>query len=117
MEGTPRVAQCPGKRRSGARGGCLWTHLGKPGSWGRLLLQLRGLDETGTALLAQAIAVAADGDDLAVVEEAIEDRDRWGKMMRASIEMSQWGFSSHRMVRDYFYNLYRAAVPGAVPVG
>ena len=49
---------------------------------------------------------------------AFNDHDRWRAMMRASIEMSQWGFSSHRMVRDYFYNLYRAAMPGAVvPVG
>jgi starch phosphorylase len=67
-----------------------------------------------------------DARDLASLYETLEkevlpafnDHDRWRAMMRASIEMSQWGFSSHRMVRDYFYNLYRAAMPGAVvPVG
>ena len=42
---------------------------------------------------------------------AFDDRDKWRGMMRASVEMSQWGFSSHRMVRDYFYNLYRAGMP------
>src|SRR3546814_744335 len=55
-----------------ARGRDLWTHLGKPGS--RALLLGGGLHQAGTALLAQPIAVAADGDDLAVVQQAIEDR-------------------------------------------
>jgi hypothetical protein len=32
-----------------------------------------GLDETRTTLLAQAIAVAADGDDVAVMKQPIED--------------------------------------------
>ncbi len=66
-----------------------------------------------------------DARDLASLYDTLErevlpafaDPDRWRTMMRASIEMSQWGFSSHRMVRDYFYNLYRAALPGAVPPG
>jgi hypothetical protein len=31
QEGPARVAQCPHKRRSGARGRCLFAHRGKPG--------------------------------------------------------------------------------------
>ena len=36
------------------------------------------------------------------------DRDGWVRMMRASIAMSQWQFSSDRMVEDYFRLLYSA---------
>ncbi len=49
-------------------------YLDKPGSRERLLVQLGRLDEAGAALFAQPVAVAADGDDLAVVQEAVEDR-------------------------------------------
>ena len=38
-----------------------------------------------------------------------EDSSRWQKMMRASIEMSQWKFSSERMIRDYYENIYTKA--------
>jgi starch phosphorylase len=34
------------------------------------------------------------------------NRDKWVGMMRASIEMSAWQFSSDRMVKDYFDLLY-----------
>jgi starch phosphorylase len=37
------------------------------------------------------------------------DRARWEKMMRASIEMSQWRFSSDRMIEDYYRHMYRPA--------
>lgn len=37
-----------------------------------------------------------------------DDRDGWVRMMRASIAMSQWQFSSDRMVEDYFRLLYSA---------
>ncbi|MEZ4367060.1 MAG: alpha-glucan family phosphorylase [Kofleriaceae bacterium] len=36
------------------------------------------------------------------------DRRAWIAMMRASIEMSSWQFSSDRMVEDYFAKLYTA---------
>ncbi|MHB1845674.1 MAG: alpha-glucan family phosphorylase [Deltaproteobacteria bacterium] len=36
------------------------------------------------------------------------DQARWTGMMGASIEMAEWRFSSHRMVREYFSSLYRA---------
>jgi glycogen phosphorylase len=35
------------------------------------------------------------------------DHPRWTAIMRASINMSQWKFSSDRMVQDYFKYLYR----------
>lgn len=38
-----------------------------------------------------------------------EDRDQWIRMMQASIAMSQWRFSSDRMVQEYFARLYRSA--------
>ncbi|HUB06748.1 MAG TPA: alpha-glucan family phosphorylase [Myxococcales bacterium] len=66
-------------------------------------------DERDLASLVQTL----QGDVL----PAFEDPARWAKMMRASIESTQWAFSSHRMVRDYFYNLYRAGLPGQVAVG
>jgi starch phosphorylase len=34
------------------------------------------------------------------------NRDRWVEMMKASIAMSEWKFSSDRMVEEYFKNLY-----------
>jgi len=37
------------------------------------LIEWSGLDQARAPLLAQPIAVAADGDDVAVVQEAIED--------------------------------------------
>jgi starch phosphorylase len=60
----------------------------------------------------------ADERDLDSLFKVLEDevlpsyanRDKWAAMMRASIEMSQWRFSSDRMVRDYFEQLYQ---PGA----
>ena len=35
------------------------------------------------------------------------DRRAWVEMMRASVAMSSWRFSSDRMVEDYFRLLYR----------
>jgi starch phosphorylase len=34
-------------------------------------------------------------------------REKWVEMMRASIEMSQWRFSSDRMIEEYYTQLYR----------
>src|SRR5208283_141351 len=34
QEGPARVAKCPHERRSGARGRCLFAHLGNPRGWG-----------------------------------------------------------------------------------
>jgi glycogen phosphorylase len=38
---------------------------------------------------------------------AYGDRQRWLAIMRASIAMSQWRFSSDRMVEDYVHRMYR----------
>lgn len=38
-----------------------------------LVVEIGSRDEAGAALLAQAIAVAPDGDDMAVMEQSIED--------------------------------------------
>lgn len=37
------------------------------------------------------------------------DRSKWVEMMKASIEMSQWRFSSDRMVQDYYHLVYDEA--------
>lgn len=39
-----------------------------------------------------------------------EDRPRWETMMRKSIEMSQWRFSSDRMLEQYYQDVYRVPV-------
>jgi starch phosphorylase len=35
-----------------------------------------------------------------------DDRPRWLKMMSASVAMSQWKFSSDRMIQEYFSRMY-----------
>jgi starch phosphorylase len=37
---------------------------------------------------------------------AYEDRGRWVRIMRASIAMSQWRFSSDRMIEEYVERVY-----------
>src|SRR3546814_1561558 len=69
-----RAAPRPHAAGGAARGRGLWAHLGKPGSRALLRPGRHGLDQAGPALLAQPVAVAADGDDLAVVQQAIENR-------------------------------------------
>ncbi len=56
---------------------------------------------------------------LTEVLPAYADRPRWVAMMKASIEMSQWKFSTDRMIEDYYVKLYRpnaAAVRVPAPV-
>jgi starch phosphorylase len=36
-----------------------------------------------------------------------DDRARWVAMMRAAIETTQWRYSAHRMVEDYYARVYR----------
>ncbi len=63
-----------------------------------------------------------DAADLAATQRAIEtevlpawaDRTRWIGMMQASIAMGVEGFSSDRMVRDYFARLYPVQASDAV---
>jgi starch phosphorylase len=78
-----------------------------------------------------AIGDVSAGEDQAdldalfeVLEEEVlpawQDRDRWTRMMRASIRMAVEKFSSDRMVRDYFAHLYdeqSASVPAGGRVG
>jgi starch phosphorylase len=42
---------------------------------------------------------------------AVRPGDRWVTMMRASIEMAQWRFSSDRMLEEYYTQLYREPAP------
>jgi glycogen phosphorylase len=39
---------------------------------------------------------------------AYHNRERWSAIMRASIAMSQWRFSSDRMIEDYVNRVYRS---------
>jgi starch phosphorylase len=41
-----------------------------------------------------------------VIPTYYNDRSRWSEMMRASIDMSHYQFSTHRMIREYFDVLY-----------
>ncbi len=50
------------------------------------------------------------------------DRARWSKLMLASVRMAQYPFSSERMIREYFTQLYDYAVvlppaPASTPAG
>jgi starch phosphorylase len=51
------------------------------------------------------------------VRPAWRDRERWQRMMAASVNMAAGRFSSDRMVREYFERLYAAvaAPPGSEP--
>ena len=62
QEGPARVAQCPHKRRSDARGRCLFAHRGKPGWYG------------GSGAVLEAPALVAGFDDFAVMGQPIEQR-------------------------------------------
>ena len=59
QEGPARVAQCPHKRRSGARGRCLFAHRGKPG-W-----------HSGAVF--EAPALVAGFDDFAGMGQPVEE--------------------------------------------
>ena len=57
-----------------------------------------------------------DQDDLKALYEVLigevlttfyQDRTRWVDMMRASIDMAHWQFSSQRMIREYYDLMYR----------
>lgn len=62
----------------------------------------------------EADPALSDPRDLASLYDLLErevlpayaDRARWVSMARASIEMSQWAFSSDRMIEEYFTTLY-----------
>jgi glycogen phosphorylase len=46
-----------------------------------------------------------------LIEEVIptyyNNRSKWVEMMRASIDMSHWQFSTHRMIREYYELMYK----------
>ena len=42
-----------------------------------------------------------------VIPTYYDDRSRWNKMIRASIDMAHYQFSSHRMLREYYDVIYQ----------
>ena len=50
------------------------------------------------------------------VVPAFEDRERWTAMMKAAMVTTQWRFSSHRMLEDYYLGVYRSVTALEVPV-
>ncbi len=66
-----------------------------------------------TGLKTEAARDVADRDALLdvledeVVPRYYDDPDAWARMMLASIAMSQWQFSTDRMIEDYYRLLYR----------
>lgn len=44
-----------------------------------------------------------------VIPTYYENRPKWVEMMRASIDMSRWQFSSNRMLREYYDVMYEGA--------
>ena len=70
-----------------------------------------------------AIGTGEDGDDVRDIDDlydtleqrvlpAWRDRERWSRMMVASVNMASTKFSSERMIREYFERLYGADVAG-----
>src|SRR5512144_3193736 len=73
MGGT-RAERSASRAAGGAkRGTGLWTHLGKRVSRLLLLIERHPFDQAGAPLLAQPVAVAADGENVAVMQQPVED--------------------------------------------
>ncbi len=45
-----------------------------------------------------------------VIPTYYHNRDRWYELMRGSIDMSHWQFSTNRMIREYYDLMYKPAV-------
>lgn len=45
-----------------------------------------------------------------VVPTYYERRDRWSELMRGSIDMAHWQFSTNRMIREYYDLMYKPAL-------
>jgi starch phosphorylase len=73
----------------------------------------------GWAIGNGADGTSDDARDLAALQEVIEhqviptwaDRGRWIAMMQASIATAEKGFTSDRMVQEYFAKLYDVPAP------
>lgn len=50
-----------------------------------------------------------------VIPAYYNDRTRWTEMMRASIDMAHYQFSTHRMIREYFDILYAKTAGKGIP--
>lgn len=50
-----------------------------------------------------------------VIPTYYENHSRWQEMMRASIEMAEWKFSSERMILDYYESMYKEAPATMLP--
>lgn len=102
MNGVPNVSILDGWWPEGCEHGVTGWKIGDP------VPSDDALDEKAS--------VEIDRRDRALLYHVLEhevlptyaDRSRWLRMMRASIAMSQWRFSSDRMVEDYMARLYRA---------
>ncbi len=74
-----------------------------------------GDDRDNSVEVTEEERLAQDKRDRASLYEVLDkevlpayaERSKWLTIMRASIAMSQWAFSSDRMVEDYFKYLYR----------
>jgi starch phosphorylase len=64
------------------------------------------LDESHASDAGDAAALYALLED-EIVPAYYQQRARWRQMMRASIASTAWAFSSDRMLRDYYAQLYR----------
>ena len=78
-----------------------------------------------TYLQGQNIDLAQDSHDLKalyrvlfedVIPTYYEDRNKWVDMMRASIDMSHWQFSSSRMLREYYDVMYIRTLKDQNPI-
>lgn len=105
MNGVPNVSILDGWWPEGCEHGKTGWKIGDPVASDDALDDTAGggaetIDRRDRALLYQVLEHE--------VLPAYRDRSRWVNMMRASIAMSQWRFSSDRMVEEYVARLYRA---------
>lgn len=102
MNGVPNVSILDGWWPEGCEHGVTGWKIGDP--------------EPGDDAVDEAHVAAVDLRDRARLYAVLErevlptfaDRAAWVKVMRASIAMSAWQFSSDRMLEEYFARVYRA---------
>ncbi len=100
MNGVLNVSILDGWWPEGCRHGETGWRIGEGNGDGRDPSQHEQQDEIDSEALYRLL-------DEEVMPRYYDHRDRWVRMMEQSIAMSQWRFSSDRMVEDYYRELYQ----------
>ena len=109
MNGVPNLSILDGWWPEGCEHGVTGWQIGEPDPSDAAFPSLD--DEHGKRIDARDRAALYDVLDREVLP-AFADRARWLAIMRASIAMSQWRFSSDRMIEDYVAKIYSSGGSG-----